>query len=147
MERENYCELLDLTIVAKTQLSCYGFCYVGYSREHKRLYRPIYRPERQYCYWTHEMNIGDRYQFKVIGMPSQNPIWKEKLPHSNDDLLVVEEVPKKISSTNSDNFGSTNTIQPLSKLVNKLKICSLSSIAFEFPQSESSPFQNSIRTL
>jgi hypothetical protein len=60
---------------------------------------------------------------------------------------VVEEVPKKISSTNSDNFGSTNTIQPLSKLVNKLKICSLSSIAFEFPQSESSPFQNSIRTL
>jgi hypothetical protein len=85
------------------------------------------------------MNIGDRHQFKVIGMPSQNPIWKEKLPHSNDDLLVVEEVPKKISSRNSDN------IQPLSKLVNKLKICSLSSMAFEFPKSESSPFQNSIQ--
>jgi hypothetical protein len=65
------------------------------------------------------MNIGDRYQFKVIGMPNQNPIWKEKLPHSNDDLLVIEEVPKKISSTNSESFGSTNTIQPLSKLVKK----------------------------
>jgi hypothetical protein len=92
-------QLLDLTIVAKTDLTDNGFCYIGYSHEHKRLFRPIYKPERPYLYFKYILNVGDSYRFKVLSMPSPNPT----LPHSKDDVVVVDEFPQLISSTDSVN--------------------------------------------
>jgi hypothetical protein len=82
-------QLLDLTIVAKTELGN-GFCYIGFSHKHNRLFRPIYGPERKYCNWLQdeEMDIGDRCQFKVISMPPNQNHPRLKLPHLNDDVLV-----------------------------------------------------------
>jgi hypothetical protein len=108
-------QFLELTIVAKTILGN-GFCYIGYSHECQRLFRPIY--DARYLNWRSDcMNVGDRYRFKVLPspntipspnpilspnpIPSPNPILSPNpthLPHSNDDVLVAAETPLKIAS-------------------------------------------------
>ena len=76
----------SLIIICKSKMNG-GFCYIGFSTDEDRLYRPIYRENPGTCCWPQEkeMATGTCYQFKKVYR-----LARTYLPHSNNDLLVSE---------------------------------------------------------
>ena len=101
----------SLLIIAKTRMNK-GHCYIGFSVEDKKLYRPIYRNLPGTCCWPQDksMELGAFYGFSNTFLDPDT-----SKPHHNNDLLVTEHI-KSGESEPKDNLNKLyEYLLPLSK--------------------------------